>query len=89
LCRVVWIATVVGGASVTVLMAGAYRLIPLPGIDPWVWSRLQGWSENPNQFAFLCTALALLSLHLAATAQTQLEMLTALACGIVTFVGGF
>ena len=60
----------------------------MPGIEPWVWSRFRGWSENPNQFAFLCTALVLLSLHLAETAQSPLESLTALACGIVAFVGG-
>jgi hypothetical protein len=86
--RVIWIAVVFGGASVTVLLARAYGLVPLPGIEPWIWSRLRGWSENPNQFAFLCTALALLSLHLVATAETRLQMLTALACGIVNFVGG-
>jgi len=86
--RVIRIATMTGGASVAVLVAGAHGLVPLPGIDPWVWSRLQGWSENPNQFAFLCTALALLSLHLVETAETSAERLTALASAIVSFIAG-
>jgi O-antigen ligase len=86
--RTIWLAVAFGGASVTILMADAFGVVPVPGIEPWVWSRFCGWSENPNQFAFLCTALVLLALHLAETAQSPLEILTALACGVVAFVGG-
>lgn len=86
--RVIWLACAIGGAGMVVLLAGAHGLVPLPGIEPWIWTRLRGWSENPNQFAFLCTALALLSLHLAETAQRSEEAIVALACAVPSFIAG-
>jgi O-Antigen ligase len=86
--RVIWTVCFIGSVSVTVLLACAYGLVPLPRIEPWIWARLRGWSENPNQFAFLCTALALMSLHLAETAKRKTDQLVALALSLPPFVAG-
>jgi len=86
--RITWIAVVVGATSVAVLLAGAYDLVPLPGIEPWIWRRLRGWSENPNQFALLCAALLVLSVHLTETAEKGIDKLVALACAVPFFIAG-
>ena len=66
--RVAWLFVTCGTASLALLLANAWRLVPIPGVDPWFWDRLQGWSDNPNQLALLCAALGLVALHLAETA---------------------
>ena len=88
--RVTWITVVFSAACLVVLVACAVGVFRLPGIEPWWngWGRMRGWSENPNQFGLLCSALVLLSLYLAETADGARERLAALAFALPSFVGG-
>ena len=86
--RVAWLFVACGTASLALLLANAWRLVPIPGVDPWFWERLQGWSDNPNQLALLCAALGLVALHLAETAARRGGTVMAALCGILpVYVG--
>jgi hypothetical protein len=67
--RVAWLVSVGGGMLLALQLANAQHLLEFSVIDPWFWDRMRGWSENPNQLAFLCVALGALSLHLAETSR--------------------
>ena len=69
------------------LMAG-WDLIELPAIEPWFGDRFEGWSNNPNQLAFLCAILALVSLHLADTADRPGKRVAALLYMVPAIVVG-
>jgi hypothetical protein len=86
--RVTWIIVVGGAGSLVVQLADAYGMISFPAIDPWYWHRFRGWSENPNQMALLCSALVLLALHLAETAEGPGERSVALLCVGLVFPAG-
>jgi hypothetical protein len=86
--RVTWFVAGIGAVSLTVQLANAFGLVSLTVISPWVWNRLRGWSENPNQLGLLCSVLVLLSLHLAETAGRPGARFAALACGAPSFVAG-
>jgi hypothetical protein len=88
--RVTWISVAFGAACLLVLVASAVGLFRIPGIEPWWnnWGRLRGWSENPNQFGLLCSALVLLSLYLAETAAGTRTRLAALVLAVPSFVAG-
>jgi len=88
--RTTWIAVIAGGACILVLVAAGLGVFSIPGIDPWWngWNRLRGWSENPNQFGLLCSALVLLSLHLGETATGSGARLAALLAAVPSFIGG-
>jgi O-antigen ligase/polysaccharide polymerase Wzy-like membrane protein len=88
--RVSWITVAVGAVCIAALIAAGMRLFTIPGVEPWWngWSRLRGWSDNPNQFGLLCSALLILSLHLVETARKPVEGLAALLCSIPIFLGG-
>ena len=86
--RVAWLFVTCGTACLALLLANAWRLVPIPGVDPWFWERLQGWSDNPNQLALLCAALGLVALHLAETAARRGGTVMAALCGILpVYVG--
>jgi hypothetical protein len=76
--HVAWMVSVGGSISLALQLANAQDLLVVVA-DPWFWDRLRGWSDNPNQLAFLCVALSTLSLHLAETSQGVRRM-SAIAC---------
>ena len=86
--RIIWALVVAGAVSLSVLIAGAHGVLPIPGIDFWWYNRLIGWSTNPNQFALTCTVLVLLSLHLAETAARPAAKFFALVCAVPAFAAG-
>src|SRR5258708_6270086 len=59
--------------------ASAQLRFELPVGDPGYWDRLRGWSDNPNQLAFLGVALGALCLHLAETSR-GVQRVSAIAC---------
>jgi hypothetical protein len=87
--RVTWLIVLLGAACLSLQLAGAYNLIPLPiAIEPWFFDRLRGWSNDPNQLGFLAASLTFLSIHLAETATPRIEMLTAAVCAVLAlFIG--
>jgi hypothetical protein len=74
-----WLVSIVGSVSLAVQLANALFIRGIPVLDPWYWERLRGWSQNPNQLAFLCVALGALALHLAETSR-GMRKIGALAC---------
>lgn len=86
--RITWF-TVAGGAFfTTVMLAGAHGFLRVPGLEFWVFRRFIGWSNNPNQFALLCTVLMHLSLHLVETSARPGARYVALLCAAPVFVAG-
>ena len=86
--RTGWFLALAGTASLGLQLANAWGLIGVLHTDPWYWNRFRGWSENPEQLALLCVALALLSLYLAETANRPSARLTAIACAILPIYVG-
>jgi hypothetical protein len=88
--RITWMTVVFSAACLVVLVACAVGVFRIPGIEPWWngWGRMRGWSENPNQFGLLCSALVLLSLYLAETATGARGRLAALVLAVPAFVAG-
>lgn len=86
--RITWIAVAGGALFSTVMLAGAHGLFHVPGLEFWVYRRFLGWSDNPNQFALLCTVLVHLSLHLAETSTPPGARYVALLCAAPVFVSG-
>lgn len=68
--RVCRILVGVGVSMAVAQTASAFGAFSIPGIDPWFWDRMRGWTANPNQLALLCAALALMGAHLVETAPT-------------------
>lgn len=85
--RVAWLVSVGGSISLALQLANAQHLIELAVADPWYWDRLRGWSDNPNQLAFLCVALGALSLHLAETSH-GVQRGSAIACMVLPILVG-
>src|ERR1019366_2211695 len=52
--RVAWLLVISSAVSLSLQYVNAIGLFRIPGIDPWFWERLRGWSDNPNQLAILC-----------------------------------
>jgi hypothetical protein len=86
--QVAWLFTSFGSLYLALLLANAWGLVTIPGVEPWFWERLQGWSENPNQLALLCAALGLVSLHLAETATRPAGRIAAFACTLLPIYVG-
>ena len=86
--RVAWFLVTLGSATLALQIAQAWGWVSMGSIDPWYWDRLRGWSANPNQLAFLCAMLGLLSLHLADVAASALARIAAIATAILpVYVG--
>ena len=86
--RIAWCCVGFGAAALLMQSAAAAGLIHVPSMEPWYWERMRGWSANPNQLAFLCTALVLLAMHLAGTAARLRPRVAALACALLSVVVG-
>jgi hypothetical protein len=86
--RVAWFLVTFGSATLALQVAHVWGLISMGSIDPWYWDRVRGWSDNPNQLAFLCAMLGLLSLHLSDVAASALVRTAAIATAILpVYVG--
>lgn len=86
--RDAWVLVTLGSATLALQVAQAWGLVSKGSIDPWYWDRLRGWSENPNQLAFLCAMLGLLSLHLADVATSGLTRIAAIGTAILPICVG-
>lgn len=86
--RVTWLLVTLGSAMLAPQVLQAWDVISIGSLDPWYWDRMRGWSDNPNQLAFLCAVLTLLSLHLADVATSAPARIAAIASGILpVYVG--
>lgn len=85
--RIAWLFVTTGSAALALLLVNARGGVAIPGVEPWFFERLQGWSENPNQLALLCAALGLVSLHLAETSGGLARGVAALCCVLPVVVG--
>jgi len=86
--RIAWLLVLFGAGTLVLQLAAAAGLFQIPSMLPWYWQRLRGWSENPNQLAFLCTVLVLLAVHLVSTVTRFASAATAVACGVLSLVVG-
>jgi hypothetical protein len=86
--RVAWLVVTLGSATLALQVAQAWGLVDIGSIDPWYWDRMRGWSENPNQLAFLCAVLGLLSLHLADVAASTPARIAAIATAVLPIYVG-
>jgi hypothetical protein len=86
--RIAWLLSLSGALALAVQSAAAVDLISIPGVEPWYWERMRGWSMNPNQLAFLCATLSLIALHLADKAAGRSERVCAVTFGILPVVVG-
>ena len=87
--RVTWLIVLLGAASLSLQVAHAYGLIPLPiPVDPWFLDRLRGWSHDPNQLGLVAALLTVISIHLADTATARVKMIAAAACAVLAFSVG-
>src|SRR6185312_2605265 len=83
-----WFISVGGSVFLAVQIANALYLRHIPVVAPSYRNSLRGWSQNPNQLAFLCVALGALSLHLAETSH-GIRKIGALACMPLPIAVGF
>jgi hypothetical protein len=87
--RVTWLIVLLGAASLSLQLAHAYGLIPLPiAVEPWFWTRLKGWSQDANQLGLVAALLTVISIHLADTATALVKMVAAAACAALAFFVG-
>lgn len=86
--RVCWMLAVGAALSLFLQLLCAFGVMHIPGIEPWYWSRMRGWSDNPNQLAIGCFISALLAWHLADTAERWAARLAAVALLIPPLIAG-
>gem|GEM_PF-507944 len=86
--RVASLLIVLGTGCLALQLADAWGYIGTPHTDAWYWNRFRGWSENPEQLALLCAALALLSLQAFDTVTRPRNRIVAIACGILPIYVG-
>jgi hypothetical protein len=77
-----------GSATLALEVAQAWGLVSMGSIDPWYWDRLRGYAGNPNQLAFLCAVLGLLSLHLADVAASAPARIAAIGAAVLPICVG-
>lgn len=87
--RIQWMLVLIGCATLPVQVAQAFGVIHIGSINPWYWTRMAGWCDNPNQLALLCLLLGLLALDLAEKAARPRLRLLALVCMFVAFGVGW
>jgi O-Antigen ligase len=63
-------------------IALSFNFVNLPGVDPFYWGRLRGWSQNPNQTGLYCALFGPMAIHLITTTNRRWIKMAALA-GIV------
>jgi hypothetical protein len=86
--RIAWLFVVFGAGALLLQCGAAARVVSIPGVQPWYWERMRGWSANPNQLAFLCTAVTLLAIHLAVTADNVRRIAVAGASALLGMIVG-
>lgn len=86
--ELVWRTVLLGSVSVALQFADGFGALPLPGVDPWFYDRLRGWSHDPNQLGFFAMFVVILSVHLSETARTSREALASIACGLPALIVG-
>jgi hypothetical protein len=86
--QMAWTLATVGAACLVPQLAAGWDLTDLPFMSPWFGDRFRGWSNNPNQLAFLCAVLVLVTVHLADKASRRAEWILALACSFPPFCVG-
>jgi hypothetical protein len=86
--RICWMVAIGGAVSLSLQLANGIGLLQVPGIEPWFWERLRGWSDNPNQLALVCLVVALLAWYLADTAASFGDRLAAILALIPPIVVG-
>ncbi len=86
---VAWLVTVLGAVSLFLQLVQALGPFEISTLDPWWWDRLRGWSENPNQLAFVCLVLTFLSLYLIDHSPRTLSKLLAAVCALIYILGGW
>jgi len=86
--RVVWLLTSSGAIALLLQFVDAKGWVNVPGIDPWHFDRLRGWSNDPNQLGFVTSFLAFLGLYLITRSERLREALVATFCCIIALVAG-
>jgi hypothetical protein len=86
--RVAWLAALLGAVSFALQLMQAWELFAIPNLDPWFWERMRGWSENPNQLAFMCSAVTWLSVQLIDQSSGLIKRLLAAIWAIIAIVAG-
>jgi hypothetical protein len=86
--RVARIIVMLGPACLLIQIAHAFGLVNVPNINPWEWTRMRGWSENPNQLALTAAILVVLSIHTVEIATRARDYLYALLCAVVAIAVG-
>lgn len=86
--RVAWLLVISSAVSLSLQYLNAIGWFRIPGIDPWFWERLRGWSDNPNQLAILCLIIVLVAGYLADTATRLSSRLAAILLMIPPLVVG-
>ena len=86
--EVVWKTVVLGSVSMVLQFSSAFGALSLPGVDPWFYDRLRGWSLDPNQLGFFAMFILILSVHLSETARTSQEVVASIACGLPALIVG-
>ena len=83
-----WGIALFGALLVLVQLADAFGSGSLPGVDPWYWDRLRGWTANPNQWALFALLTGGFALHLVETAPTAGGKALALLCAAISLPAG-
>lgn len=84
----VWKIVPLGAVSMVLQASTGLGALSMPGVDPWFYDRLRGWSLDPNQLGFLAMFTLFLSVHLSETARTSREAVAAVACGLPALIVG-
>ncbi len=87
----VWSLVCFASVSMLLQIADGWGISFLPGVDPWFYDRLRGWSLDPNQLGFFCVLTMMLGIFLLETepvlrASRVLVALTAIAIAATTGV---
>lgn len=88
LVRVIWLLTYSGAIALLLQFGDAKGWINLPGVDPWHFDRLRGWSNDPNQLGFASAILFFLAVYLATESSRIFNVLSAVFCCAVALVAG-
>lgn len=86
--EMVWRIVLIGLTSMVLQFSTGLGAFSLPGVDPWFYDRLRGWSLDPNQLAFFAMFILVLSVHLSETARTSREAVASIACGLPALIVG-
>jgi hypothetical protein len=87
--RVGLYVTALGALSLLLQLLQGWELFDISSLDPWYWDRFRGWSQNPNQLAFMSLVLALLSVYRLDRRLGAIGRLTAVVCVAVPVVAGW